>query len=139
MMSPSINHSYVQSMFCSALVSLKQYSVFSELSIEIDGKEYVPDICLYSKREIDFFHDVIRMTEMPLLAVEILSPTQIIQELINKIEIYLNAEIQSCWLVMPVARSIIVFNDMKKPKTCIEQVIDDKLNISLPLNEVFPF
>jgi Uma2 family endonuclease len=138
-MSPSVNHSYVQSMLCSALVSLKQYSVFSELSIEIEGKEYVPDICLYSKREIDFFHDVIRMTELPLLAIEVLSPSQVMQELVDKIEIYLDAGIQSCCLITPITRSITIISDKKNSKTFVDNVIDDKLNISLPLNEIFTF
>jgi len=138
-MSPSVNHSYVQIALGAALFNLKEYSVYSELSIEIEGKEYIPDLCLYSKRKFNPTHDILRMTEMPLLAVEILSPTQIIQELVDKIEIYLNAGVQSCWLVMPVARAIMVFNDVEKPKTFIDQVIDDKLNISLSLSEIFPF
>jgi Uma2 family endonuclease len=121
------------------LFNTKQYSVYSELSIEIEGKEYQPDLCVYPQRELDFTFDILRMKEVPLLAIEILSPTQLIQELVEKIQIYLNAGVQSCWLVMPVARSIMVFHDIKKPKTYIEQVIDDKLNISLPLSEIFPF
>jgi Uma2 family endonuclease len=138
-MSPSVNHSYVQIALGAVLFNTKQYSVYSELSIEIEGKEYQPDLCVYSKRELDFTFDILRMKEVPLLAIEILSPTQLIQELVEKIQIYLNAGVQSCWLVMPVARSIMVFHDIKKPKTYIEQVIDDKLNISLPLSEIFPF
>jgi Uma2 family endonuclease len=126
-------------MLCSALVSLKQYSVFTELSIEIEGKEYVPDISVYSKRKLNPSHDIIRMTEMPLLAIEILSPTQIIQELIDKIEIYLNAGIQSCWLVTPATYSVTTYHKIDDPKTFLNQVADDKLNISLPLNEIFPF
>jgi len=136
-MSPSVNHSYVQAKLTTLLGNYKQYSIFTELSIEIEGKEYVPDICVYPKREMDFFHDVIRMTELPLLVIEVLSPSQIMQELVDKIEIYLNAGIQSCWLVTPITYSITVFSDMRKPKTFTEQVIDDKLNISLSLSEVF--
>jgi Uma2 family endonuclease len=137
-MSPSVNHSYVQIALGAVLFNTKQYSVYSELSIEIEGKEYQPDLCVYSKRELDFFHDIIRMTELPLLAIEILSPSQTIQELIDKIEIYLNAGIQSCWLVIPATCTITVYNDMKKISTYSKnQVIDDKLNISLALSDIF--
>jgi Uma2 family endonuclease len=140
-MSPSKNHSFVHTMLIGELLSLKQYSVFTELSIEIEGKEYVPDISVYSKpNEIDFVHDIIRVKEMPLLAVEVQSPSQGIQELIDKIEIYLNAGIQSCWLVTPATRSIAVFNEIKKkPVIFNDKVIDEKLNISLPLDDIFPF
>jgi Uma2 family endonuclease len=137
-MSPSVNHSYVQATLISALLSLKQYSVFSELSIEIEGKEYVPDICVYAKREIDFLHDTLRMTEMPLLAIEILSPSQAVQELVDKIDIYLNAKIQSCWLVVPTLRSITVCNSLKKFESYSkDQIVDEKLNISLEWQEIF--
>lgn len=139
-MSPSVNHSYVQTMLGSLLVTLKQYTVYSELSIEINGKEYIPDICLYSKREFDPLNDIIRMTEMPLLAIEILSPTQLIQELVDKIKIYLNAGVQSCWLVMPTTCTITVYHNLKNFESYSKgQVVDDKLNISLPLNEIFSF
>jgi len=139
-MSPSVNHSYIQSMLIVALSSLKQYSVFSELSIEIEGKEYVPDICLYSKREINFIRDILRMTEMPSLAVEILSPSQVIQELISKIEIYLNSGVQSCWLVVPTTRSIAVYNNLESVITYGQgQVIDEKLDIKLELKDIFPY
>jgi Uma2 family endonuclease len=129
----------VQARLTALLGSYQQYSIFTELSIEIEGKEYVPDICVYPKREIDFFHDIIRMTELPLLAIEVLSPSQIMQELVDKIEIYLDAGIQSCWLVTPITRSVTVINEKKNSKTFVDKVIDDKLNISLPLDEVFLF
>ena len=139
-MSPSVNHSFVQVKLASLLDRLEQYSVFAKLSIEIEGKEYVPYICVYSKREVDFLHDITRMTEMPLLAIEVLSPTQIIQDLTDKIEIYLNAGIQSCWLVTPITRSVTVFNGKKELITFGDKtVIDEKLNIILPLNKIFPF
>jgi Uma2 family endonuclease len=137
-MSPSVNHSYIQAILSGALVILKQYSVFTELSIEIEGKEYVPDICVYARREMDFLHDTIRMTEMPLLAIEILSPSQVIQELTSKIEIYINAGIQSCWLVIPTTRTIAVFSDLENFNSYSNgEVVDKKLNISLPLSEIF--
>jgi len=139
-MSPSFNHSYIQATLCGVLTPLKQYSVFSELSIEIEGKEYVPDICLYSKRKMDFFEDVLRMTEMPLLAIEILSPSQVIQELTSKIKIYLNAGVQSCWLVVPTTRSIAVCNDLESVITYGQgQVVDEKLDIRLELKDIFPY
>jgi Uma2 family endonuclease len=129
----------VQARLTTLLGSYQQYSIFTELSIEIEGKEYIPDICVYPKREIDFFHDIIRMTELPLLAIEVLSPSQVMQELVDKIEIYLDAGIQSCWLITPITRSVTIISDKKNSKTFVDNVIDDKLNISLPLSEIFPF
>ena len=140
-MSPSVNHSYVQSMLTATLVALKQYSVFTELSIEIEGKEYVPDICIYPKRQFNPLNDEIRTKEIPLLVIEILSPTQMVQELSDKIKMYIKAGVQSCWLVVPLTCTITVYHDLEKPANLYNQgqIIDDKLNISLPLSEIFPF
>lgn len=139
-MSPSFNHSCIQVALSAALFNLKQYTVLSELSIEIEGKEYVPDVCLYSKRKIDFFEDVLRMTEMPLLAVEILSPSQVIQELTSKIKVYLNAGVQSCWLVIPSTCTVTVYNDLEKVNSYGQgQIVDEKLNIRLELKDIFQY
>ena len=139
-MSPSVNHSYVQIALGAVLFNTKQYSVYSELSIEIEGKEYQPDICVYPQKKLVPLHDIIKMTELPLLAIEVLSPSQVIQELTSKIEVYLNAGIQSCWLVIPATCTVAVYNDLERVNSYSrDKVIDDKLNISLPLNEIFPF
>jgi Uma2 family endonuclease len=139
-MSPSVNHSYIQANLIGELRKLRQYSVFSELSIEINSKEYVPDVCIYPKRKISLVHDIVRMTEIPLLAVEILSPSQVIQELTDKIEIYLNAGIQSCWLVVPATHTIAVYHNLENfDGYSSDKVIDEKLSISLPLSEIFLF
>jgi len=137
-MSPSLNHSCVQVALGAALFNLKQYSVFSELSLEIEGREYIPDICVYSKREINFVRDIVRMTEMPLLAIEILSPSQVIQELLDKIEIYLNAGLQSCWLVVPTTCTVTIYHDLKNFESFSQgQIVDKKLDIRLGLSEIF--
>jgi Uma2 family endonuclease len=139
-MSPSVNHSYVQARLTTLLGNYKQYSIFTELSIEIEGKEYVPDICIYSKRKFDPFNDQIRTKEIPLLVIEVLSPTQVMQELADKIKMYINAGVQSCWLVVPLTCTITVYHDLEKMNSYgKDNVIDDKLNISLPLSEIFLF
>lgn len=40
-MSPSVNHSDIQARLLILLGEYKRYSVFTELSLDIDGKEYV--------------------------------------------------------------------------------------------------
>lgn len=75
-MSLSYHHAYISSNLIAKLHKLKEYSVFSKLTLQID-KDYVPDICLYPKRQVNFVSaDILKMTEMPLLAIEILSPSQ---------------------------------------------------------------
>ena len=137
-MSPSINHAYVQAKLISALIQLGKYTVYSELSLDIEGKEYVPDIVLYKDRKPDYQHDETKVSEIPLLAIEILSPTQGIQEIINKFEIYFQAGAKSCWLVQPFPRSVAVLSP-KLEETIYsgDEVIDSILNIKIPFNTIF--
>lgn len=137
-MSPSVNHSYVQARLTTLLGNYEQYSVFTELSIEIEGKEYMPDISLYPLRKFRPLQDETKTKEMPLLIVEILSPTQNTQELIDKFQIYFKAGVSSCWLVMPMACSIAVCYDLEKPIYSKNEVVDEKMQISLLINKIFP-
>ncbi len=73
-MSPSYHHAYLNSNLIAALHRLKNYSVFSELTLQIESKDYIPDVCLYLKKPMNFASgDILRMTEMPLLAIEVIN------------------------------------------------------------------
>jgi len=137
-MSPSYHHSYLAGKIIAALSRLDEYSVFSELTLQTD-KDYVPDISLYKKRKINFKSgDIIKMTEMPLLIIEILSPSQGVQEILDKFKICFEAGIKSCWLVIPVTESVTVYSSMENAETFYKDNINDKiLNIQIPINEIF--
>ena len=47
-----------------------------------------------------------RSTEPPLLVVEILSPQQGIQAVMDKVEVYFSFGVKSCWVVSPPMHSI---------------------------------
>jgi Uma2 family endonuclease len=147
----SLNHSLAQVMIASLLVLDERFTVFTELSLDIkqhdlskyDIKakdEIKPDICLYSN-EIGFQEfDILKMTEMPLLAIEILSPSQGPKELKDKIRAYFDLGVKSCWLVIPDAQLISIYAkqggfinfDMRDT-----EVIDEVMDIHLPIQKVF--
>lgn len=116
-----------------------QFSFLSELSIDLNDWESVPDIVIYPKMEFDYSKDEVRVTMPPLCAIEILSPTQSLQELLDKAQEYFGHGVKSCWLVIPRLKNIYVFSD---PQTYtmfrVEQTLADAaLGISLDLAEVF--
>lgn len=138
MIPPSFNHSYVQITLGAALLSLKKYTVLSELSIDIDGTEYRPDICIYSKRPMNPTHDISRMTEIPLTICEILSASQTLQEMIDKFDIYFKAGVQSCWLILPITCTVVVYYSLDKFVVfATGEIIDNKLDIQLPIKNIF--
>jgi Uma2 family endonuclease len=117
----------------------KLYETFPELRLSLEDWDSVPDICLYKKKENDFSEDETEVTETPLCAVEILSPTQSLNDLIVKAGKYFEKGVLSCWLAIPVLKNIYVFEsrEVYEMYRFNEILIDKKLNISIPLAEVF--
>ncbi len=138
-MSPSYHHSYICGNVIAALKTCGKYAVFSELTLKIGEKDYIPDVCLYSKRRIDFTtEDIVRMTEMPLAVAEVLSPSQAAQEVLNTFKIYFEAGIKSCWLVIPVVTSVILYSSMETTHTVkTGELHDAVIDIRLSLDDIF--
>lgn len=133
-------HSRVQMSLAAALDKFDNFVGYTELSLDINGEEYKPDICLYPiEYEVNnYFDDEIRVKEIPLLVVEILSPRQYIENLSNKFKLYFQAGVVSCWLVIPMAKTIIVYHSPEQLKSFSDgDVMDNKLNIKLPLSNIF--
>ncbi|MEZ4859954.1 MAG: Uma2 family endonuclease [Caldilineaceae bacterium] len=145
----SFNHGYTQTRLIVLLDKLENYTPITELSLDIRGvdlskfdlrtkEEIKPDICLYPKRGRSQPRDILRMKEMPLLAIEILSPKQGSYDILEKFKVYFELGVTSCWLVDPAVRTITVYAATDEWETFSgQEVIDEPLGIRLPLNEVF--
>ena len=139
----SRNHSYLQMKLGALLLGLEQYMVLSEISLDSCGlenntKEMRPDLALYPQQSIDFLQDEIRMQTMPLLVIEILSPRQSIDEILEKFRAYFELGVKSCWLVLPPLQSVSVFSAANKEQTFSQgELVDDALNIQFSLKKVF--
>ncbi len=138
---PSKLHSRVQSNINFLLQThyRERYDVLSELNLELDGWGSVPDLCVYPKMDYDFSEDEIRMTAAPLCTIEILSPTQSLQELIDKAYHYFGHGVKSCWLVIPALKNIYVFSGRETYQIfkANETLTDAGIGVTLPLSEIF--
>jgi Uma2 family endonuclease len=138
---PSKLHGYVQANLIAALASSypERFTLFSELKLGFGEWESVPDISIYHKMEIDFSLDEVRMTQPPLCAIEILSPTQSLQELIDKARKYFSNGVKSCWLVIPGLRNVYVFSGPTAYEIFRddEVLVDSALGVELELSRVF--
>ncbi|MGI9175702.1 MAG: Uma2 family endonuclease [Rhodothermales bacterium] len=136
---PSLNHSITQALLVGAFLRYRaQYTVASELSLELEGQRFTPDVCLYPKLQTDPMQDQIRMTEPPILTVEIESPTQSTQDLVDKIRLMLGLGVRSAWLVQPTLQTVTVFHPGTKPKTFTQgQIQDDATDVEVSVEEVF--
>jgi Uma2 family endonuclease len=138
---PSKNHSIVQLVLGGILLRYsKQFNFFSELSLKLGDFQPTPDISIYPKSPVNWTHDEAKMTEPPILVIEIMSPFQGIQEIIDKIEQYFQHGVKSCWLVHPAIQSITFFTpDMRSKTFNSGSIKDHATGIEISVEEVFSF
>lgn len=145
----SLNHSAAQANLAFLLKRLGTYSVFTDLSLSINKidltqfdistrEEIKPDVCVYPKRKFNPINDILKMEEMPLLAIEIVSPKQGLYEILEKFKLYFALGVQSCWLVIPSTQTVTVYAGPNHFQTIVSgDVVDTVVNIRLPLSEIF--
>ncbi len=138
---PSKNHSIVQGNIYFLLRQKyeEHYRILTEVSIMIDEKERIPDVSVYPLMDFTPGNDEIRLTTMPLVAIEILSPTQQLTDLIVKSYRYFEAGVKSYWLVLPDLTSIYVFSAPNEYEVYAKKGIlrDAQLDIELQLEDIF--
>jgi Uma2 family endonuclease len=138
---PSKNHAIIQG---NAYFELRnqyndQFDVLTELSLDLTTGKAVPDLCIYEKTPRNWQVDVIKTKEAPLLAIEILSPKQSLNDIVDKINtIYFPAGMKSVWVVLPPAESVMVFKPNSKTQTYNEGILkDDASGFELNLDKIF--
>lgn len=137
---PSKNHSYIELNVGAELRQRyrKTHSFYTELSLQLGDLPVTPDVCVFPKQKIDFASDLIKVTEPPLVAIEILSPSQSQQPVADEIYAMLAAGVIACWLVQPALQIVSVFLPAQKPKTFTEGIVRDGVTgIELSLDEIF--
>jgi Uma2 family endonuclease len=136
---PSLNHGQIQFLISGAFHPYREeYTIASELTLEFDDRQVTPDVCVYPKMEVDYQRDVARMTEPPLLAVEIVSPTQSTQDVVDKINDMLDAGVQSCWLVQPAMETVTIYTADAKPHTVSDGTVEDPAtDIAVEISAIF--
>ncbi len=106
---PSFNHSYICAEILEQLYANKAFKALPELTLEI-GKGLTPDISIYPKEKVapNFLKDYPKYPQMPLLAIEIISATQNIQDLLEKAETLIAHGIKTVWTIEPFTNTIFV-------------------------------
>lgn len=137
---PSKNHSVIQLNLGGELHSKykQKYRFMSEIALGLESWDSVPNLAIFPKMDIDFLHDEIKITETPLGVIEILSPSQAIQDLNNKAENYFHQGVKSVWIVIPSLRAIAIFDSPYEYQMFTKGIATDSvLTIEVDLSEVF--
>lgn len=135
-MSPSINHSYICTKILASFFETTEFEAFIELTLDIQNG-ITPDISVFKKKSIkpNFWKDKTKCDQMPLLAIEVLSPTQGMQELIDKAEILLVNNIESIWIIDSYTQSILVFE--KNKQTIVHNSTVTSSGITVDFKKIF--
>ena len=138
---PSVNHSIVQT---NTVFELKtryreQFRFMSEINIAVANRVMVPDIGIFPKMPVDMANDSVVAPQLPLTTIEILSPAQAFDELVDKARAYFEAGVKSCWIVMPKAQAVLVYSAPGRYEFFhdAETLTDPATGIELPLAPLF--
>ena len=139
---PSRNHSIIAQNLSYFLQSRyrEQYRVYPQLSLQLDGWATIPDISVFRVGVLtaDWHNDEEEVLLPPDLVIEVLSPKQNLQPLVGKILRYMEKGVRSCWLVMPMTHTIILYQPGQQEQSFSTGVMHDpQLGMDLPLDEVF--
>ena len=138
---PTWNHALLQKRILVKIESRYegQFSVFPELNLSVLGDKLVPDLAVFAGSLGFLAHDQNIVSDMPLLVVEILSPSQSVTELTAKAERYLQAGVTSYWLVVPELMTISMSSELGVYQTFNRQdtLRDPVTGIELELAPLF--
>ena len=106
---PSLNHSYICLQIIRQLLENPAIEPLPKLTLAIENG-ITPDICVYPKEKIkpNFRRDVTKYPELPVLAIEVISASQNIQDLLVKADQLVAHGVQAVWTIEPFTNTIFV-------------------------------
>lgn len=106
---PSFNHSYLCWQISEQLSQNDAIAPLPELTLNIENG-IIPDISVFPKANVkpDFLHDIPKFSEMPIIAVEVISASQNIQDLLEKAKTLVENGVKAVWTVEPFTNTVFV-------------------------------
>ena len=133
---PSLNHSYICAQIMRQLLQDEKIQPLPELTLDVE-KGLTPDISVFPKEQIhpDFFEDVLKVQQLPILAIEVVSSSQSIHTILEKANLLVQAGVKTVWTVEPYGRSIFVITSQGK-KLFHEELVESE-GIQVDFAKVF--
>ena len=106
------------------------------LTLDID-EGLTPDVSVYPKETVkpNFFRDIARFPEMPIIAIEIVSASQNIEDLIVKAQTLVDNGIKAVWTVEPFTNTVFVADKTGK-KRFHNQMVESE-GIQVDFRQIF--
>lgn len=135
---PGFDHARTQSRLIRQLEKDASHEALSELNLDLGGWRCVPDLSVYPVSATNAFHGKIWVTVPPVIAVEIFSPSQTLEEMTTKVDKLLAAGVPSVWLVIPSVQVITIYQKGNHLMSATSGILTDPVTgISVNVDEVF--
>ncbi len=115
-----------------------RYLISSEVTLDTTPAS-TPDLLIFPKKKLRWKDMEAKEKEMPITTIEILSPSQTIDELIEKaFDVYFPAGVQSAWIIVPPLKTVSVLTPDERHQVFSQgEVIDPITGIQIPVELVF--
>lgn len=136
----SLNHSRLIHRISVALLPYEdRYDILPELEFELPAGRLKPDVAIVPRQQYNYQRDVLRVLVPPITAIEIISPTQSFDALVEKIEDqYLPSGVLSAWLVLPRVGNIYLFIPGQPPQVFTTGLLrDPAAQVEVNLADIF--
>ncbi len=117
-----------------------RFLIASELTLEIlPTSSLTPDLAVLPKRALNWGREPARCKDVPISVVEIVSPSQGYQIIVDKIDLYFGHGVQSVWEVNPALKYIAIHRPGEKEVRVIQhgEASDPATGLTVRLEEVF--
>ncbi len=127
---PSLNHSVICLRIIRQLIENPNIEPLPELTLDID-KGITPDISVYPKAQIqpNFRRDITKFPKMPLLAIEVISASQNIQDLLVKADSLISNGVKTVWTVEPFTNTIFVTTQNGEEKYSSQEIESEGIKV----------
>jgi len=135
---PGYQHARTQARFIKQLPADGPYEALSELNVELNGWRCVPDVCILPRGKGLLSEDTPWVKETPLMTVEIISPSQTMDEMMTKVNRLLKEGVPAVWLIIPEVRVVTIFQKGQMPLSATHGTLTDPATgIAIEVSELF--
>lgn len=109
---PNVVHAAIQVNLAVELAARcrERYRILAGLALPTVPVATPCDLAVYPAFSLDSKSRHARDLTSPLLCVDIDSPSQSMDKLVNRSKSYFRFGVKSCWLVVPAMRAVVVYN-----------------------------
>jgi Uma2 family endonuclease len=133
----SLNHSYICANIIFQLLENSKVIALPELTLKIGNGSITPDVCVYPREKIkpNFLQDFPKYSEMPLVAIEVISASQNIQTLLEKARKMIKIGVKVVWTIELFGQTIFV-KTSKGEEILHSQIIESE-GVSVDFKKIF--